>query len=219
MSNTPRLAFPEISSSQATKEVTHNESLKMLDAFQFCAVQDKDLVTSPAGVEGNVWIVAGTGGSWSTATINDLAQYYNATWVFYTPLEGFRCYVKDEDIMYVYTGAAWIPMRDISLKVQVITPADAPTINWANGHIATCLLDRATTTFTFSGGVHGDKLILRLKQDGTGGRLVVFPATVRYGTDITSITLSTAINLTDYIGFFFNGDDTKYDVVSLARGF
>ncbi len=221
MANTPRLAFPEISSSQSQKEVTHNAALKMLDSWQFCAVQDKDLDTPPGGESnGQSWIVAAAGaaGAWATHE-KAIAQYYNSAWTFYTPLKGYRAYIKDEDITYVYSGSAWVADRALHEKVQVITPADAPTINWALRHIATILLDRALTTFTFSGALHGDRLILRLKQDGTGSRLAAWPGTVRYGTDITEILLTTTVSKQDYVGFIYDGDATKYDVVSMIKGF
>ena len=107
MADTPRLDIPEISASQSQKEVTHNLALQMLDCFVQGVIRDKDLTTSPTGVEGHCWIVAGKGGSWSTATIKDIAQYYNGAWKFYTPFEGMRFYVLDEDIDYRFTGAVW----------------------------------------------------------------------------------------------------------------
>jgi len=104
--------------------------------------------------------------------------------------------------------------------VQTITPADSVAINWSLGHIASLLLDRATTTISgFSGAVDGDRLILRVRQDGTGSRALVMPASVRYGTDITTLALPTGAGVTSYIGFIYHSADAKYDVVSVSRGF
>jgi hypothetical protein len=107
MANTPRLSIPIISSSQSQKEVTHADGLRMIDCFVQGVVQDKDLTTSPTGTEGYCYIMAGNGGSWSSGTTKDIAQYYGGAWHFYHPFEGMRFYVLDEDKDYRYDGSAW----------------------------------------------------------------------------------------------------------------
>jgi len=107
-----------------------------------------------------------------------------------------------------------------ALGLQTITPADSPAIDWSLGSIASLLLDRATTTISgFSGATDGQRLVLRVRQDGTGGRALVMPASVRYGTDIAALNLPTGAGITSYIGFIYHAADAKYDVVSVSRGF
>ena len=77
-------------------------------------------------------------------------------------------------------------------------------------------------TITFTGGsaaLDGKKIILRIKQDGTGTRLLTWDTMVRFGSDITSITLTTAINKTDVVGLIYNHAATKYDVVAFSKGY
>lgn len=65
--------------------------------------------TAPPGSPalGNLYIVpTGATGAWSGQT-NKVAYYNGTTWEFYTPAEGWRTWVSDEDVMVVYTGAAW----------------------------------------------------------------------------------------------------------------
>ncbi len=72
-------------------------------------VIDKDLVTSPAGVDNAQYIIAGTGGAWSGFTINDIVRYSatDSVWYRKTPNDGNFVFVADENLTYEYDGAAW----------------------------------------------------------------------------------------------------------------
>lgn len=74
-------------------------------------------------------------------------------------------------------------------------------------------------TINFSGGINGQKILLRLTQDATGGRVATWGTSIRLGTDIDVATLSTAAGKTDYIGFVYNATATKYDLIALSRGY
>ncbi|MBI4384131.1 MAG: DUF2793 domain-containing protein [Nitrospinae bacterium] len=105
---TPNLAMDELSVSQGSKEITHNEALRVLDALVNSGVEDKDL-TSPPGspANGALYIVgAGATGAWATKD-GKIAQYYSSAWYFHAPREGWIVYIKDEDLLYVYNGSAW----------------------------------------------------------------------------------------------------------------
>lgn len=102
--------------------------------------------------------------------------------------------------------------------VQLLTSASGVTVDWSKGKTAKIILGH-DVGFTFAGAIDGDRLVLRLTQDGTGGRAPTWPGTVRYGTDITSIVIDTAIGKQTYIGFIYDADATKYDVVSLMKGY
>lgn len=105
---TPNLALAELSTSQAQKEITHNDALRVLDALVQSGIQDKDLTTPPSHTHGSCWIVAGGAtGAWA-GNDNKIAQSYNSAWYFLTPKEGWRVWINDENKMYVYDGAAWM---------------------------------------------------------------------------------------------------------------
>jgi hypothetical protein len=72
------------------------------------SVLDKDLTTSPVGVEGARYIIAGTGGDWSTFTIDDMVTYTSGNWEKETPEEGTAAWVEDEDTLYVHNGTGWV---------------------------------------------------------------------------------------------------------------
>jgi hypothetical protein len=104
------------------------------------------------------------------------------------------------------------------LGVQLLTSAAEVTVDWSKGKTAKIILGH-DVEFTFSGAIDGDRLVLRLIQDETGGREPSWPATVRYGTDIPTIEIDTYIGKQTYIGFLYDADAFKYDVVSIMKGF
>ena len=81
--------------------------LVKLDCIVQLSVIDKDLVTDPASpAEGDRYIIAGIGGLWSPGTINDIARFRAGSWEFFTPVTGWRSYVEDEAVTYVF-DAGW----------------------------------------------------------------------------------------------------------------
>lgn len=102
--------------------------------------------------------------------------------------------------------------------VTTKTWASTVAINWDDANCQRVTL-AGNTTLTFTGGVDGEKLILELKQDSTGSRLVTLPASVRFGSIIPAVVLSTGANKIDKLGFMYNATDGKYDLVAVAYGF
>lgn len=115
MADTPKLVLPELSVSQASKEVTHNEALRILDAVVMPTVKDLDLTGPPGGeADGDTYIPAATAtGAWAGHE-DDIAYYKSSAWIFVTPAEGWQVYVQDEDTFYVFNGSAWLAAGDAS---------------------------------------------------------------------------------------------------------
>ena len=109
--------------------------------------------------------------------------------------------------------------NDPNKLVQTLTDAASVTIDWSRGSTAEIILDRATTEFTFAGAYHGQRCVLIIKQySGVGA--VSFTSEVRAGDDISSPpTLTVTNGKKDYLGYIYNGTDTKYDFVSITKGF
>ena len=110
MTNTTRYSFPQISASQAQKEITHNQSLWMIDGLMGCVVETRQDESPPSSYsEGELYLipdVSAAGGAWGGYE-GEIAHYYNSTWYFYPPTEGMRIWVKDEAIELLYNGATW----------------------------------------------------------------------------------------------------------------
>lgn len=66
----------------------------------------------------------------------------------------------------------------------------------------------------------GQTILFRIRQDATGSRTITWNAIYSLGTDIDTMpTLSTAANAVDYIGFIYDATDTKWHLLSYARGY
>ena len=63
------------------------------------------------------------------------------------------------------------------------------------------------------------RITWRIKQDGTGSRIITYDTKFRFGADITGAVLSTGANKVDYIGAIYDSTDDKWDVVSFVKGY
>ena len=80
----------------------------------------------------------------------------------------------------------------------------------------------ATGDFTLDGpsnGVDGQRIVVRIKQDGTGSRILTLGTGIALGADIIAVTLSTGIDVTDYLGLIFNSLSNAWHVISFIKGF
>ena len=93
------------------------------DALHSLIVADKDLATPPGSPsEGDRYIVAaGATGAWS-AQDGKIASYFDSAWAFYAPVEGWFTWVSDEDLLYRYTGSAWVAEAISHTELGIVTP-------------------------------------------------------------------------------------------------
>lgn len=105
---------PELSSGQAVPETTVNEQIRRTErGASWYPVVDKDLTAPPGScADGAAYIVAASPtGAWSgKAKYIAIAVGTNAAsgWYFRAPEEGMFAWVQDEDLVYRYTGSAWV---------------------------------------------------------------------------------------------------------------
>lgn len=103
-------------------------------------------------------------------------------------------------------------------EIKNVSYAGAITADFSDADVIRITLG-GNPTITLAGAADGQKCVLELKQDATGGRTVTWSANVRYGTDLPFVTLSTAGGALDRIGLIYNSAAAKYDVVAMVRGF
>lgn len=121
--STGRLGLPYIITSQAQKEVTHNEALNRLDAFVTPVVAD--IADTPPGspAAGDLYIVGTSPTDDFTGHENELAQSLTGGWVFYTPFKWMDAVVESLDSRMAYDGSGWIPfgliMKDTGEYLRV----------------------------------------------------------------------------------------------------
>ena len=105
---TPHLRLPYMLAGQAQKHVTHNEALRLLDALVQMSVLDRNLTAPPGSpADGARYIVASGGsGAWDDWDLN-VAYWVDGAWMKLVPQEGWLVWVADEDMLLVWSGAAW----------------------------------------------------------------------------------------------------------------
>src|SRR6185503_19920288 len=109
MPNTVSLGLPLLVAEQAQKHVTHNEALRALDAIVQLSVKDRDLGVPPGSpAEGDRYIVAASPTGVRAGHAADIAIYQDGAWDFHDPLEGWRCWVDDENVFLIFNGSAWV---------------------------------------------------------------------------------------------------------------
>jgi hypothetical protein len=108
MADTPRLTLPYISSSQSQKEVTHNESLNILDALLQATALNYTATPPGSPAAGDLYLVgASPTGAWS-GHAQAVALYIGGTWEFHTPEEGWLCYDQTANVPRVFDGSTWV---------------------------------------------------------------------------------------------------------------
>jgi hypothetical protein len=128
MSATPRLLIPLLAAGQAQKHVTLNDALLRLDALLHLAVLDRDLGAPPAlPPDDGMWIVGpGAAGAWAGRT-GQVAIRDEGGWRFELPRPGWRAHVADENLVVIWTGAAWVSSTEVvqADRIGINTAADA----------------------------------------------------------------------------------------------
>lgn len=119
-----------------------------------------------------------------------------------------------------------ITFRDVAGSVAIDGKPRRQSVTFATTMSLDCSLfdvfDITLTgnaTINFTNGADGQAVKVRLKQDGTGSRIVTWGSMVRFGSDISGLTLTTAVNKTDHVGLVHHATDSKYDLVAYARGY
>ncbi len=128
--------------------------------------------------------------------------------------------------LFRITDTAGVPnvSRGMSLvtapAVTALTDAATIAVNCDTTAVGTVTLAGNRTLGAPTGTpANGQRIEFRIKQDGTGSRTLAYNAIYRFSTGLPSPTLTTAINQTDRIVFEYNSLDTKWDCLSVIKGY
>ena len=108
MSSTPRLQLPLLSTGQAQKEATVNESFQIFDVVAAGAVEEAPRDDPPASpVLGNCYIIGSApSGDWS-GKAQFVAAFTSGGWRLLPPTEGMAFTVKPSGYSANYRAGAW----------------------------------------------------------------------------------------------------------------
>lgn len=105
--STEILALSEI---QGQNHTAYNEALRQLEGRLVRVLSRTTTAQPQTPAEGFTYIIppGATGEDWATYAAGDLAHYYAGAWHNWTPIEGMRLWVNDEDRIYAHDGADWV---------------------------------------------------------------------------------------------------------------
>jgi hypothetical protein len=177
MSNTRNLALPLLAAAQAQKHVTHNEALIALDALVHLSVMEANRIDPPdAPAEGDRYLLGEAPTGIFAGHDGQIAIFDQGLWHFMTPRRGWRTYVEVQDLVLVYDGAGWHPLKIDRVPLLGIG-TDADTLN----RFAAKLNATLFTALAAAEGGTGDlrfvlnkeaaaNVLSQLYQSGYGGR-------------------------------------------------
>ncbi len=129
---TARANLPLIAPGQAGKTITHNEALLMIDALMHLTVLE--VVNTPPEPEidnGQCVRIGDIPSGIFAGHANDVAQYDNNVWRYFTPKPGWQAYNLAEEQLDVFDGQSWNPLSDKEnvevTRLGIGTPPD-PTL-------------------------------------------------------------------------------------------
>lgn len=138
-----------------------------------------------------------------------------------TPATGkVSVYAKADGRLYIKTDAG-VEFPLASGAPQTLVDGASISCDISTGEVFDLTI-AGNRTINFTGGssdLDGKKIILRIKQDATGSRLITWGTGARFGTDITEVVLSTTAAKTDMVGLIYNHAATSYDIIAFARGY
>lgn len=104
--------------------------IQKMDALVMPAIEDRGLSTPPGvPVDGQMWLVSGTGLAEWAGHDDELAIYYTAfgpfdwqgPWFFAVPYDGMRIWVKDENVFITRKNSAWFSAAAITNPTTTLT--------------------------------------------------------------------------------------------------
>jgi len=133
-------------------------------------------------------------------------------------IEGIAAYLKelDKDIQRLAVAMRPDKVSDLVDASTVATDA-ALAIHFRLDLTAAIGTNRLMGNPT--NGRDGQKVIWEFVQPATGGLTVTFDTKWSFGTDIPSITLSTAANAIDFLGATYDSINDKWRVTAFVTGY
>ncbi len=117
---TPRLGLPYVAAGQSQKHVTVNQAFARLDSLVQTTVESRAVAAQPAEpADGVLYILPAdpTGEIWAGQAEGAILRYEAGGWSAEAPVAGRVAYIRDEDLLAVFDGAAWQPVAaDVSFQ-------------------------------------------------------------------------------------------------------
>lgn len=205
--STDLLSLKELVDGQVDPYATVNEALRQIEGRTIRVLSRTTDAQPGSPSAGDTYIITGsaTGAAWGGFSEHDIAHYYGGSWKAYTPIEGLRLWVNDEDALVRYDGSAWADL--------ITPPKFATSGKTANFSVTTTdrgvvfLVDASGGEVTMSlpgASAAGDGFLVGVKKiDGSSNDVVVS----RDGSD--TIEGSSSLTISDqWAGTLLASDGT-----------
>ena len=106
-----------------------------------------------------------------------------------------------------------------TLGVSILTDAATIATNANLGNTFRVTLGGNRTLGNPTNPVDGQRVMWELIQDATGSRTITLDTNFALGTDISSVTLTTAANAHDFLGATYNATAGKWYVIAFVKGY
>ncbi len=108
MTNTDRHKLPLIETNQAQKHITHNESIRAIDALLHLCVESVETNDPPSTPEpGQSWLVGSQPTNIWAGKESNIAAYDLNGWQYHTGVEGMLVWVKSSQELFAFWAGSW----------------------------------------------------------------------------------------------------------------
>jgi hypothetical protein len=189
---TTRLGMTYLAEGQNSAELLVNSITDHLEAFGFFDIEDRNAVTPPGSpATGALYhLGASPTGVWA-GQAGKIAGFFDGAWTFYTSQEGWRMWVKNENLYFIYDGSSWLAQdwRATNVKREILTiiaPGAAEDKTFFFTHDAITVKRLAAVLVTAVGSPSVSWTVKFATDRSAAGTAVVTA-----GTTTTSITTGT----------------------------
>ena len=118
-------------------------------------------------------------------------------------------------------GSSKVPVANLPLVFPPVPLTDAATIatDASQSNHFRVTLGGNRTLGNPTNPTDGQKIMWELIQDATGSRTITLDTNFAFGTDITSVTLTTTANKRDFLGAVYNSTAGKWYVIAFTKGY
>jgi hypothetical protein len=117
------------------------------------------------------------------------------------------------------SGVKWAPPSGGTPAPQGLTDGASIATDASLSNTFRVILGGNRTLSNPTNPTDGQVITWEITQDGTGSRTLTLDSKFKFGSDLTSITLSTTAGVTDILAVKYNSTADKFRVVSFIRGF
>lgn len=145
----------------------------------------------------------------------------NAFFTVSGPASTAKTYTFPNENMTVVGLSQTQTLTNKRITPRIGTVADAatitPTADDSDQYNVTALAQSATIAAPSGTPTNGQKLVIRIKDNGTGRTLTWTTSSGAYRAIGTTLPITTVANKTVYVGCIYNAADTFWDVVAVAQ--